>query len=131
MGTGLRMVVTRKTISLPDDACRILQQLTDDCGMDASQCITQLLRRHSGDIHNLFSLNVSNRTQSYAVVPTNDVNELTNAHTESVNVESIALVIKPESNESESPADELARLRALKPMERMKHSKRIEELKQL
>jgi len=125
------MSVTRKTISLPDDACKILQQLTDDCGMDASQCITQLLRRHSGDIRNLFSLNVSNRTQSYAVVQPIDVKPLTNAHTESVSLEPIASVIEPESNESESPDDELARLRALKPMERMKHSKRIEQLKAL
>ena len=32
---------------------------------------------------------------------------------------------------SESPADELERLRALRPMERMKHSARITELKEL
>ena len=32
---------------------------------------------------------------------------------------------------TESPADELERLRALKPMERMKHSSRITELKEL
>ena len=34
--------------------------------MDASQCIAQLFRRHSVDIRTLFSLDVSNRKQTYA-----------------------------------------------------------------
>ena len=37
--------------------------------------------------------------------------------------------IEPDSSMGESPEDELSRLRSLKPMEKMKHSARIEQLK--
>ena len=57
---------------------------------------------------------------------------LISTHTEPIAFE--ALKASPEPTiapTSESPAEELGRLRALKPMERMKHSSRITELKEL
>ena len=136
------MGVTRKTVSLPDDASSILQTLAIDCGMDASQCITQLIRRHSDDIRNLFAIDVRNRTQSYAPVHTIASNVSAESVPEQVRMsksvpEPIAFEPPKPSPEpttrpiSESPADELERLRALRPMERMKHSARITELKEL
>ena len=62
------MTAKRRTVSLPEDADNTLQNLATDCGMDASQCVTQLIRRHSGDIRNLFAVDVSNRMQTYADV---------------------------------------------------------------
>jgi hypothetical protein len=129
------MSVTRKTISLPDDANELLQNLATDCGMDASHCITQLLRRHSGDIRNLFAIDVSKRMQSYAPVPT----IVASVPTEVVATkgEPIAAEIVPLSPEatiepiSESPADELARLVALPKFEKFKNMNRITELKEL
>ncbi len=67
------MTLTRKHISLPDDACKLLQELTEVCGMDSSMCITQLLRRHSCDIQNLFAINVVNRGQSCADLTTIEI----------------------------------------------------------
>ncbi len=133
------MSVTRKTVSLPEDVNTILQNLAKDCGMDASQCITQLIRRHSGDIRNLFAIDVSNRTHSYAPLLTNaiDVNdrtipELTSTHKEPIAVEPPKASPEPTNAPmAESPAEELARLRALPPIVRAKHSVRLLELKAL
>jgi hypothetical protein len=103
--------------------------------MDASQCITQLIRRHSDDIRNLFAIDVSKRMQSYAPVPTIVASVL--PEVVATKAESIVAPVEMPSPEptvapkSESPADELDRLRALKPMERMKHSARITELREL
>ena len=110
--------------------------------MDASQCITQLIRRHSDDIRNLFAIDVSKRMQSYAPAPTIASNVSAESVPEQVRVsqavpEPIAFEPPKPSPEptiaptSESPAEELGRLRALKPMERMKHSSRITALKEL
>ena len=60
------MAVVRKTISLSARSIEVLQHLAEDCELDASQCINQLILRHSVDIRKLFSLNPSIRTQSYA-----------------------------------------------------------------
>ena len=57
---------------------------------------------------------------------------LISTHTEPIVVEPPKLSPEPTTLPiSESPADELERLRALRPMERMKHSARITELKEL
>jgi len=57
---------------------------------------------------------------------------LINTHTEPIAVEPPKPSPEPTTPPiSESPADELERLRALRPMERMKHSARITELKEL
>ena len=132
----------RKNISIPDDASDILQALATDCGMDASQCITQLLRRHHNDIRTLFSINVCSHTHDCTRI----IETVPNVSIESVPAqgnlsqsvpEPIAVEPPKPSPEpttppiSESPADELERLRALRPMERMKHSARITELKEL
>ena len=132
----------RKNISIPDDASDILQALATDCGMDASQCITQLLRRHHNDIRTLFSINVCSHTHDC----TRTIETVPNVSIESVPAqvnlsqsvpEPIAVEPPKPSPEptiapmSESFADELERLRALRPMERMKHSARITELKEL
>ena len=57
---------------------------------------------------------------------------LISTHTEPIAVEPPKPLLEPATRPiAESPADELERLRALKPMERMKHSARITELKEL
>ena len=57
---------------------------------------------------------------------------LVSTHTEPIAVEPPKPSPEPTTPPiSESPADELERLRALRPMERMKHSARITELKEL
>jgi len=57
---------------------------------------------------------------------------LINTHTEPIAVEPPKPSPEPTTRLiSESPADELERLRSLRPMERMKHSARITELKEL
>ena len=132
----------RKNISIPDDASDILQALATDCGMDASQCITQLLRRHHNDIRTLFSINVCSHTHDCTRI----IEAVPNVSIESVPAqvnlsqsvpEPIAVEPPKPSPEptiapiSDSLADELERLRALRPMERMKHSARITELKEL
>ena len=132
----------RKNISIPDDASDILQALATDCGMDASQCITQLLRRHHNDIRTLFSINVCSHTHDCTRIIETVPNVSIESVPEQVNLsqsvlEPIAVEPPKPSPEptiapiSESPADELERLRALRPMERMKHSARITELKEL
>ena len=136
----------RKNISIPDDASDILQALATDCGMDASQCITQLLRRHHNDIRTLFSINVCSHTHDCTriaeTVPnvqaittpvlTSTPPVLVSTHTEPIAVEPPKPLLEPTTRPiAESPADELERLRALRPMERMKHSARITELKEL
>lgn len=129
------MGVTRKTISLPDDANELLQNLATDCGMDASQCITQLLRRHSGDIRNLFAIDVSKRMQSYAPVPT--IVASVPPEVVVTKAEPIVTPVEMPSPEptiapmDESPADELARLKALKGGKKFQAMKRITELEQL
>ena len=135
------MGVTRKTVSLPDDASSILQTLAIDCGMDASQCITQLIRRHSDDIRNLFAIDVSKRMQSYAPVPTVASNVSAESVPEQVRMsksvpEPIAVEPPKPSLEStiaptsESPAEELGRLQALPKFEKFKNMNRITELKE-
>ena len=132
----------RKNISIPDDASDILQALATDCGMDASQCITQLLRRHHNDIRTLFSINVCSHTHDCTRTIETVPNVSIESVPEQVNLsqfvtEPIAVEPPKSSPEptiapmAESPADELERLRALRPMERMKHSARITELKEL
>ena len=57
---------------------------------------------------------------------------LASTHTEPIAVEPPKPSPEPTiAPMAESPADELERLRALRPMERMKHSARITELKEL
>ena len=57
---------------------------------------------------------------------------LVSTHTEPIAVEPPKPSPEPTiAHIPESPADELERLRALRPMERMKHSARITELKEL
>ena len=57
---------------------------------------------------------------------------LISTHTEPIAVEPPKPSPEPTTRLiSESPADELERLRSLRPMERMKHSARITELKEL
>ena len=57
---------------------------------------------------------------------------LASTHTEPIAVEPPRSSQEPTTRPiAESPADELERLRALRPMERMKHSARITELKEL
>ena len=57
---------------------------------------------------------------------------LVSTHTEPIAVEPPKPSPEPTiAPMAESPADELERLRALRPMERMKHSARITELKEL
>ena len=136
------MGVTRKTVSLPDDASNILQTLATDCGMDASQCITQLIRRHSDDIRNLFAIDVSKRMQSYAPVPTIASNVSIESVPEQVRVSQAVLepiVVEPPkptltptiAPTSESLAEELGRLQALPKFEKFKNMNRITELKEL
>ena len=140
----------RKNISIPDDASDILQALATDCGMDASQCITQLLRRHHNDIRTLFSINVCSHTHDCTriieTVPNVSIESVPEQVRVSKAVPEPIAVEQPKSSPeptialmgsfanapiTESPADELERLRALRPMERMKHSARITELKEL
>ena len=132
----------RKNISIPDDASDILQALATDCGMDASQCITQLLRRHHNDIRTLFSINVCSHThdctRTVETVPNVSIESvpaqvnLSQSVPEPIAVEPTKPSLEPTTLPiSESTADELERLRALRPMERMKHSARITELKEL
>ena len=60
------MAAIRKTITLSVKAIEVLQHLAEDCELDSSQCINQLILRHSCDIRKLFSLDPIIRTQSYA-----------------------------------------------------------------
>ena len=128
----------RKNISIPDDANDILQALATDCGMDHSQCITQLLRRHHNDIRTLFSINVCSHTHDCTriieTVPnlsqSNPVPMST--HTKPIAVEPSKPSLGPTiAATSESPADELARLQALPKLEKLKNMNRITELKEL
>ena len=132
----------RKNISIPDDASDILQALATDCGMDASQCITQLLRRHHNDIRTLFSINVCSHTHDCTRTIETVPNVSAESVPERVRVSQAVpepIVFEPSKPSpettiaptSESPAEELGRLRALRPMERMKHSARITALKEL
>ena len=66
------MPFTRKTISLQDKSIEILQHLAEDCGMDVSQCINQLILRHSGDIRKRFALDVSDFNQAYSSASISD-----------------------------------------------------------
>jgi len=131
----------RKNISIPDDASDILQALATDCGMDASQCITQLLRRHHNDIRTLFSINVCSHTHDC----TRTIETVPNVSAESVPErvrvsqavpEPIAVEPPKPSLEStiaptsESPAEELGRLQALPKFEKFKNMNRITELKE-
>ena len=69
---GCVMPFTRKTISLQDKSIEMLQRLAEDCGMDVSQCVNQLILRHSGDIRKRFSLDVSDFNQTYSNPSTSD-----------------------------------------------------------
>ena len=110
--------------------------------MDASQCITQLIRRHSDDIRNLFAIDVSKRMQSYAPVPTIASNVSIESVPEQVRVSQAVLepiVVEPPkptltptiAPTSESLAEELGRLQALPKFEKFKNMNRITELKEL
>lgn len=46
----------RIQVSLPDEVADLLQRLAADCEMSPSQCITQLIRRHHGNIRELFAI---------------------------------------------------------------------------
>jgi hypothetical protein len=46
----------RIQVSLPDEVADLLQRLATDCEMSPSQCITQLIRRHHGNIRELFAI---------------------------------------------------------------------------
>ena len=121
----------RKNISIPDDANDILQALATDCGMDHSQCITQLLRRHHNDIRTLFSINVCSHTHDCTriieAVPT-----IARTHTESIGVEPVYSSLDPTIEPiSESHSEELARLLALSGGQKFKAMNRITELKQI
>ena len=121
----------RKNISIPDDANDILQALATDCGMDYSQCITQLLRRHHNDIRTLFSINVFSQTHDCTriieAVPTT-----AKTHTEPIVVEPVYPSVDPTIEPlSESPSEELARLQALSGGQKFKAMNRITELKQI
>ena len=136
------MGVTRKTVSLPDDASSILQTLAIDCGMDASQCITQLLRRHHNDIRTLFSINVCSHThdctRTIATVPNVSIESVpeqvrvSQAVLEPIVVEPPKPTLTPTiAPTSESLAEELGRLQALPKFEKFKNMNRITELKEL
>ena len=132
----------RKNISIPDDASDILQALATDCGMDASQCITQLLRRHHNDIRTLFSINVCSHTHDCTRIIETVPNVSVESVSEQVNLsqsvpEPIAVEPPKPSPEptiaqiAESPAEELGRLQALPKFEKFKNMNRITELKEL
>ena len=121
----------RKNISIPDDANDILQSLATDCGMDYSQCITQLLRRHHNDIRTLFSINVCSHTHDCTriikAVPT-----IAKTHTESIGIKPVYSALDPTIEPlSEPHSEELARLQALSGGQKFKAMNRITELKQI
>ena len=121
----------RKNISIPDDANDILQALATDCGMDYSQCITQLLRRHHNDIRTLFSINVCSHTHDCTriieTVPT-----IARTHTEPIGVKPVYSSLDPTIKPiAESHSEELARLLALSGGQKFKAMNRITELKQI
>ncbi len=94
----------RKNISIPEDASKLLQDLATDCGMDASQCITQLLRRHHNDIRTLFSINVCSHTHDCTrIIET--VDSVTRSVPTIAKSDPIAIVVEPvETTSDESPA---------------------------
>jgi hypothetical protein len=133
-----RVRLSQQTI----DAVSELGQL---CGIDDHDTVIKLLIRKYGD--QLASLlapdnpNTVRLSQSVPTVATPDPILASTVQNVSDRLPSYAESIVPEvvksspeptiAPQSESPADELARLRGLKPMERMKHSARITELKEL
>jgi hypothetical protein len=133
-----RVRLSQQTI----DAVSELGQL---CGIDDHDTVIKLLIRKYGD--QLASLlapdnpNTVRLSQSVPTVATPDpilastvpnVSDRIPPYAESIVPEVVKSSPEPTiAPKSESPADELARLRALKPMERMKHSARITELKEL
>jgi hypothetical protein len=132
-------------VRLSQQTIDAVSELGQQCGIDDHDTVIKLLIRKYGD--QLASLlapdnpNTVRLSQSVPTVATPDpilasavqnVSDRIPSYAESI----VSEVVKssPEPTivpKSESPADELARLRGLKPMERMKHSARITELKEL
>lgn len=130
-----RVRLSQQTI----DAVTELGQL---CGIDDHDTVIKLLIRKYGD--QLTALlapdnpNLVRLSHSVPTVATIDPIQasitpvLTSTHIEPIAVEPLKpSSVQPIAASSESPADELARLRSLLPMERMKQSSRITELKEL
>jgi hypothetical protein len=130
-----RVRLSQQTI----DAVSELGQL---CGIDDHDTVIKLLIRKYGDqLAALLAPDNPNTVRLSQAVPTvaiiDPIPTSTNPVLVGTHTEPIVIPLEKPSPEptiaptSESPADELVRLRSLKPMERMKHSARITELKEL
>ena len=133
-----RVRLSQQTI----DAVSELGQL---CGIDDHDTVIKLLIRKYGDqLASLLAPDNPNTVRLSHSVPTvatidpiltstvQNVSDRVPSYAEPIAVEPPKPTLTPTiAPITESPADELERLRALKPMERMKHSSRITELKEL
>ena len=109
------MAAIRKTITLSVKAIEVLQHLAEDCELDASQCINQLILRHSCDIRKLFSLDPIIRTQSYAddSIPESIVRNRTQSYAdESETVQESAVPLTNESVDTPLPESEPPQMNA-------------------
>jgi len=126
------MAQKRRSVSLSNTVYVWLEEMVSTGEYsDLDDAATDLLMQVKRGTHSK-PTRIENIQAITTPVPMSTTPVLIGTHTEPIAVEppkpSLESTIAPTS---ESPADELARLRALKPMERMKHSARITALKEL
>ena len=123
----------QKQFTLSDSDFDRLSEVAASCGLTLSQVLSQYIRRYSNNLEQLLatSNNLEQpRTTSNNLEQPKRVDVLPKLIEVVPIVESITQILEA-SPPPESPEAELYRLRSLKPMERMKSSTRIEQLKTL
>ena len=122
-------------VRLSQQTIDAVSELGQQCGIDDHDTVIKLLIRKYGDqLASLLAPDNPNTVRLSHSVPTiaKSVSVQASTQTEQIEVPLEKPLSEPTiAHQEESPSEELARLRALKPMERMKHSSRITELKEL
>ena len=126
------MAQKRRSVSLSNTVYLWLEELVSTGEYsDLDDAATDLLMQIKRGTHSK-PTRIENVQAIATPVLTSTTPVLVSTHTEPIAVEPPKPSPEPTiAPMAESPADELERLRALRPMERMKHSARITELKEL
>ena len=126
------MAQKRRSVSLSNTVYVWLEEMVSTGEYsDLDDAATDLLMQIKRGTHSK-PTRIENVQAIATPVLTSTIPVLVSTHTEPIAVEPPKPSPEPTiAPISESPADELERLRALRPMERMKHSARITELKEL
>ena len=125
----------QKQFTLSDSDFDRLSEVAESCGLTLSQVLSQYIRRYSNNLEQLLttSNNLEQPRQTSGKLEQPKHSEVVPKLIEIVPIvestPTVPMSTPPVLAVIESPEDELSRLRSLKPMEKMKHSTRIEQLK--